>query len=917
MIAKLLSASLLTVITLGANAYNVDDYVYTKTAKYQVAGANLVTNGDFKLGDTGTDGWLATDDVTAPLTATFTMATGGPNGSNTQKVLAGQTALTAGMKQQVAITQGGTYVVTFRVMGTSAGFSDIDLSGANTNYMNVYYNTDGALATAGGTNNTTLSFGEGGVNGGHGFSFTNEGFTEVSFAVDAPAEGFIMIDFRGLNEGLEIADVECHRADKVYDSRIADRRLAYIKKYLDSVNMTEREMYGDLKDAMDAVQDGIDKNVAATDMESLMENMEGMWTEFISLNFGNYIDYIPTKDGSASTGNNSSNWYYWTTKWNKLSSDYKGKAPWSWSTDRWCHKATAVGSPMNIQWMRGSSGNWDNIATLTTTLDKGTYFFGVSGDGGMMTLNKNRWARSYAKDCADTQIFFNGDTTDVFRLDPSVTNDYVYKYDVTEDNTTLTLGIRCNTSMAPTDGFDVAFYSPVLYKLLEDGELTPEQKAYLEAVSVQLDALKGRIDVANAYLSADQKDLPWGKEDLQIGTTEAQNRYDGWAAMTQGEILDKLDNAEVLADTIMTYGVRYINNDYITPFVAKNVPLTSMPAAIAAATATRDMRIYGSSTKMADLTAKIVEAQAMYDTKLVAAFSSEDSLALVDEKAALEALVVEFKNAISLTNVVDIDFGTQEAPAAFVTHEATDDADAYYTVAGNKGTMKFSDITGSTSYLLGYNNADSLGMLRVGNSKATVDFTGVPVKGSDIVNVKFDYYFGSLSGKNAGFYVMTEAGDTLCGLYICRYNGTANYNPWNIEHGKITSVGSSSASNAAIAAASNKTSFDLVFDYGAKVMYCVMTGAKGTYTTAEIPMQTKAAPAKFMIASDYNNADRRCWFDNLEVNNIAAEPTDAKGVDAVENASQNENAIYNIAGQKIAAPAKGQIYITNGAKFVK
>ncbi len=908
----------MAVVALGANAYNVDDFVYTKTAKYQVTGANLVVNGDFKSGDTGTDGWDAIDAVNAPLATTFTMGVGGPNGSNTQKVLAGQTALTAGMKQQIAIEMGGTYVVTLRVMGAGAGFTDLDLTGANVNYINAYYNTDGALATAGGKNNTELSYGENGVSGGYGFSFSNEGFTEVSFAIEAPAEGFIMLDFRGLNEGLEIADVECHSATQVYDDRIAGRRLAYLNKYFSAVDMTEREGYADMQAAIADVQNGIDTNADAETMAGLMESLNLVWDElFVPSNFSNVMNLIPTKDGSANTGNNSANWMNWTGKYNKLTSNYNGKAPWSWSTDRWCHKGTAVNSPMNIEWMRSSSGNWDNIATLTATLDAGTYFWGVSADGGMATLNKQRWARSWAQECIATQLFFNGDTTDIFMLDPAITNDYVFAFELKETKE-ITLGIRSNQTLAASNGNFTSFYNPVLYQLLVAGEDTPEQKAYIERFNVQLEALAGRIEVANGYLAAEQTAMPWGKEDLLVGVTEAKARYDAWKAMTKDEILYKMDSYEEIADTVMNSGVRFLNNNYITPFLTKNSPLTNMPKAIAAATATKEMRIYSGSAKKSDLEAEILKAQNMYDAKLLVPFSSEDSLALVEEKAALEALVVEFKNAITVENVIDIDFGTQEAPASIVKHEDPEGlVETYYTVAGAKGEMKMVDAEGTYGYALGYNGTDSLGILRLGNNEASVEIAGAPAKESDIVNIKFDFYAGNLITKYAGFYVMSEAGDTICGLYFSKYDGVAKYNPFGIDfNGKIPGVGSSSASNGAIAAASNKTQFDIVLDYGARTMYCTTVSSKGTATTETVALKN-VAPAKFVLTSDYNNADRRCWFDNLEVNNIAADPTSVQGVTEVAPASQNADAIYNVAGQQISAPAKGQIYITNGSKFVK
>lgn len=919
MIRNLLSVSLLSALALGANAYNVEDYVYTKTARYQIAGDNLVTNGKFTEGATGTNGWTAIDETAAPLTSVFTMKTGGPNGSNTQAVLEGQTALTAGMYQQIGIEQGGTYVVTLRVMGATAGYTDLDLSGANTNYINAYYNTDGALATAGGSKNTVLSYGEGGVSGGYGFAFSNDGFTEVSFAIDAPAGGFIMIDLRGLNAGLEIGDVECHLANPVYDNRIAERKIAYINKIVkdSGVDMSTREYYEDLAGAIEELQAAIDENASAEEMATYMENIDGAWQPFLETNFSNVLDLIPTKDGSSNTGNNSANWMNWNGKYNKLNSNYNGKAPWAWSTDRWCHKTNSTNSPMSVQWMRSSSHSWDNIATLTATLEKGTYFFGVSGDGGMMTLNKERWARSWAQDCAETQLFFDGDTTDVFVLDPAVTKDYVYKFEITDAEKEVTLGIRCNTSLASSNGFDVNFTSPVLYQLHEVGALTPEQKAYLDRVDVQLEALKGRIDVANGYLAEDQKAMPWKKDALKEGVTEAQKRYDEWAALTQEKKLDMMENFQELADTIMNNGVRFLNNNYINMFTATNKPLTDMPGAIEAATATKNQRIYSGSANMAALEAAIANAQSLYEAKLLVPYSDEDSLALVNEKNSLAESVEAFKNAITVENLIDIDFGTQTEPATIVKHEDPEGlVETYYSIAGKKGEMRMVDAEGTFGYALGYNNTDSLGMLRVGNNEATVEVSA-PTKESDIVNIKFDLYFGNLITKNAGFYVMAENGDTICGLYCSKYSGTAVYNSFNIDYnGKINGVGSSAASNAAIAAASNKTQFDVVLDYGARTMYCTTSGSKGTVTTEEIPMKSTEKVAKFVLLSDYNNADRRCFFDNLVVNNIAAGPTGINEVKNAENAA-DDDAIYNVAGQKVSNPVNGQIYIKKGAAFVK
>lgn len=927
MLKRLLSAACFSLIAFSANAHEVGDFVYTKTAKYKITGANLVKNGTFTQGETGLDGW-DTISVDYPVASVFQMIPqGGPNGTNSVQLISGQNALAAGMKQLVEVSEGGIYVVSFSVInGTAAGFTDLDMTGGSTNYMNAYWNTEGDLATVSGTTlyygtnknevNTDGSFGTG-VSGGYQFSYTTDSFTEATFAVEAPANGYIVIDFRGLAEGMEIANVSCHLAENVYDDRVAESRIAYIQKYLADGKLNEREYYEDVQETVNEVRAALEANATPDEMAVQMENLEGAWGEFVNVNFANVLDWVTPTSGSSITGNNSANWMNWTGKYNKLNSDYNGKAPWKWSTDRWCHKTAAANTAMRIQWMRGTAGPYNNIATLTTTLKPGTYYWGMSAKGGMMTLNKNRWACSWANECAATQLFFNGDTTEVFTLSAAVLNDYVCQWTLEEEKE-VTLGIICNTSTAHTDGFDVEFYSPVLYRVLNEGELTPEQEAYLDGVQTQMETLQSRIDVANAYLSAENDTLPWGKEALQAGVAEVQALYDGWAAMTQEELLGMLEDDIMLADTITTYGVNHLNNDYITPFETLNVPLTDMPVAIALAETALAQRIYSSSAKKADLQNMIAESEALYKEKLLVAFSAADSAALADQKKALEQAVEEFKLAIDATTIVDIDFGTQAVPAVFVTYEATEEADAYYTVEGAKGFMTFSDITGGNCYSLGYNGADSLGMLCVGNSEAVVKFSGTPAKESDIVNITFDYYFGNLSGKYAGYKLLTEVGDTICGLYCSKYDKKVKLNTFDVNYtGMVVSTGSSSVSNAGIAASSNKTSFDLVLDYGAKTMYCTTVSSKGTATTETITLPEGLIPGQFVIYSDYSTAARRCWFDNLKVLNIAADPvTEGNGIGSVRVVKTQNGAMYNLMGQRITAPVKGQIYILNGKKMI-
>ena len=445
----------------------VDGFAYTKVGKYKIVGENLVVNGKFNQGATGLDGWTVTDE------SMFGMVAGGPDGSNIQQVQLEYNDLIDGMYQVVPVSTGGTYVVSFKVKGAKAGFTDLDLYLANSNYMNAYYNTDEALATAEGTN---LYYGTNGVSGGYQFSFSDTDFTEAVFAVEAPAEGYIIIDFRSLQKGLQIADVECYLAEEVYDDRIARNRMEYFEKFLTESDAQQMEFYEDLMAVMEEVETAIGKNVSSDEMAIYMESLELVWAEFVAVNFEELMGIIPTTDGSANTGNNSANWMNWTGKYNKLNSNYTGKAPWSWNTDRWGHKTASANSPMGIQWQRGAgvNSNWNNIATLTVTLTPGTYYWGVSGQGGMMTLNKNRWTRSWANECAETKLFFNGDTVLVDILNAARNEDYVLEFKLEEEKE-VTLGIICNnvSTLSANCGFDVQFYSPILYKV-KDSEVPVE-----------------------------------------------------------------------------------------------------------------------------------------------------------------------------------------------------------------------------------------------------------------------------------------------------------------------------------------------------------------------------------------------------------------------------------------------------------
>ena len=188
-------------------------------------------------------------------------------------------------------------------------------------------------------------------------------------------------------------------------------------------------------------------------------------------------------------------------------------------------------------------------------------------------------------------------------------------------------------------------------------------------------------------------------------------------------------------------------------------------------------------------------------------------------------------------------------------------------VAGTVNSMALSG-----NFELGYTSGDpattTLGdVLRVGNGTGTVTIADADLAGTrDEVVITFDMYFGSLSGKSAGFYLYDNAEEpaVIGGLYISKYSGTEAINSFSVDKTKITAVGSSSASNAKICEATNKTTFEVHLNYATGTMYLLQyTNGTLKQTTAAVAMGSTKPLKKFVVQSNYNNGDRRCWFDNL------------------------------------------------------
>ena len=928
MIKNLLSLALLSSMAIGANAYGVDDMIYTRAAKYKVTAANLVTNGELK--GASLDGWTATDATVAGLSDVFTVLEDGGVSVN-----AGMNDFTNGMYQVIPVSEKGTYLVSMKVKGAEAGFTDIDQNKPATNYIFAYSNTDGSLSTVSSTKNeknvtvVTLSFGENGSAIENCYSFTADDYTDMFFPVEAEADSKIVIDLRALATGLEITSIECHKVEAAFDERIAERRLAWIKSVLGDFKWSSAYPgYDDLQENIKALEDAIKGNDDSR-KATMLENLESFFSdEFVPNNLSNVLNTIGDLDDT------SANWMKWTTLYHKCINEAKNQ-PWVFNCDRWAHETDGEG-PLNVQWQRGNAYNtWDPQARLTTTLDKGTYRLGLTGSGGMMTMNANRWMRSGAYDNVKVEMILENaedptknDTIFSGELSPSFDKSFIGSFTLDEQKE-VTILLHCYQveCPSPTPGMATSLSDPVLYKVLVKGELTPEEKSYIANVETQITTLEERIKAAEDLVAATQTTQPWGKANLQKGIDEAKKRLAVWKALDQDAILDLYLEDEVtyeataatfyvdgeyvvkdstysqktLANVIMNAGVRYINNEFINVFNNVNKPLTDMPAAIETAKSALNSAIYSMGNKDAYSKA-IDDVKKAYDEILAStsdATMEADVAKLAKAMQDLNDAGEAFKKSAEMTPIVSFDF---ENGYEKVTSKNEDEEDVVsYVIKSkeNNAQMVFADgefideAADAYSYAVGYQVAKSKSnVVNDGNILVLGHFTNllelpneVAPAEDDIFRIDFTLHipaFGNAPG-NPTILVLDEQKDTIGGFSKGTWT-SLEYSTFGIEAAQFlptfhTAVGSGKdeLKDCFELKGGSRVDYQLIFDFKKQTMTANVIQYYGGVGVCAVDAITEGTPVEFADSKNLpkyisisgtektKNTGRRSSIDNLKI----------------------------------------------------
>jgi len=429
------------------------------------------------------------------------------------------------------------------------------------------------------------------------------------------------------------------------------------------------------------------------------------------------------------------------------------------------------------------------------------------------------------------------------------------------------------------------------------GDVTSQAQhnAAWDAFKAQWDATVSARDKVNA-LSVDPN-YPWGKaallekkngldvyfldqykkhwitpdgQDAGIATTEELDDWAVYQGMPEVIYLDSItgDLISNREEYPLVRGYQQASNEIIS----LNKPFSDLCDAIENARQTRNQGKNATGDRET-FKAEIESAlSTLYKYRECTSDKTRDEdLNVVEETTQALARAKEaFLNSCVNSDIVDIDFSNG---AEYI--EETGEQSAQYVVRGKAGEMYFSNFqpdnqANDLGYNLGYGD-EYTDMLRVGNGTATVDFE--EVSEGDVVTVSFDMYYGQLQNRVVAFQLQNAAGERVAGMSYNVNSSWAIINDFNelgIDCSKIARAGSKpNTDNHTILTGAGVTSYEIVFDYGKGRITTTMNSVKnGVFVTDTIINPNSLENnkiAKFVLSSTFNNAARRCWFDNLKI----------------------------------------------------
>ncbi len=865
-------------------ALNQGEYVYTPQGRFQITGDNVAASNlaDFT-------GWTvvsATAEKTIEQQASITTDGCAP-GLNSMAML-DATAGEGVYYQFTPADASAMYVVSFKMKAASNTVSTrVKTVAVSTNLVKVEGNSDG---TYGGATDVVIA--------NKAENLSTEWQT-YNYAIMGDGTGRVyFISFTGLQTDVEIADLQIAPAIQYADLRVRDAWLEKFNTYANCYEWGEGVLSEQgMTDAI-AAFNAIGDESGQADLDAVINDYAVVLNDFLAANMddflagGSNLNYLTNTVGKQ--GSKVSSYGIWSCipggRGHWSADEYPDMGHFQ-SANTWCNGSPT--SPMGMQ--------------TDMELIAGTYVFYIESRAALREPLKNDWnnddglcpafgVASVSKVEGDVVTPIVSVKKD---LNPLTMTPFICTIKIEEEGTyRFAMLDSCKEEFQTLKLGSVAYVGNAGIWGKTMSKYNKKQLSYEENVRAQITAGRDALTAANGYLTSE--DYLWYKTELQSCVTEVEPKIATYEAKSQDDIIatyqdyyvndiNDLENGLMTAEVYQTATKLIL--DANKKFLAINDSLNSIQVAIDNAETVLNQRLYDAATGKGELKAAIAAAKEIQAQMKAANYSQENVAAIVVANEALNVAVELFKQTVpaeAIATIVDIDF---EA-------DAVQDAETQlYSITGAVGKMEFSnfatDVNDAYPFQQGiWNNGEQQfkGYVRVGNGTGTVEFDPSVAgdMGSNILKLNCDFFLQGLSGKFIGFYLENEVDSVLAGFYANYYDNkidaTSNLpvELKNLKYGSGSSYanrppqGAEGAEGTVLA----KNSFEVVIDYGEGSIYCTTTSDKGVVTTAK-QVYDKSIPRSFVLQSNYNNNDRRIWFDNLKIQRITAgpaEPFDPSGI---------------------------------------
>lgn len=622
-------------------AYNVGEYVYTHDAKFKVVGENILTNGNFS---SNYDGWkdYADGALSPDYWSIETGAAQDGKGNVIQSANASADLTGNYMYQAVPFVSGKSYVITFKMKGVDPTTSSITQK--TSNYVDVFANADGT------TSKTADRFQQVATTDAISAEWTSYSYSFTD-TVTGGSTGYIVVSFGQLAQGTQISDISINEVDQVYDSRIADKEIAYGKSLLaiDDFKNGREVFRGAIEDV-----EGFFKTSESDDLSGAADALNSFVLAENAFLDANSYDVSSLIDSRV----------LWTTKMQKANGTYG-----DWYVEgstRWFHDPSS--DPFIRDYIQGGYNLPAGTAKIVKEMPTGKYFFSCEAKGFRMagSSKATMYEPDYTYVVEGAKVFVGKDSVS-FNLDQRNFERHFVMGTLAEGET-LNAGFwHPATSVDNQLGGTVYMQTPVL-RIVGDnsnGEMQKYVEDYvaLKAIATQANALKVMLD--SAVVVSAKAEYPWGKAELNDTTTKYKAVYSELSVLQPGaELFD------VAADSL-EQSMRIVRSA-INAYYSLNAPYTELKEQIAQANESLNLPANANGDK-ATFKPVIDKAQGLinnttaeYNEEL-AQQMKDAKTELADAQSAFEATTAAFNNPseIQLANPFFASAGKYKLPTGW------------------------------------------------------------------------------------------------------------------------------------------------------------------------------------------------------------------------------------------------------------